>query len=218
MVRTAQSSKPAIGRLVDKVSAIFVPSVMIVAVITFLAWVNFGHGDQLVTFAIVATMILQEMAARLGIITQKGLGETLRHSFQGSVFKWPLFVLIIVALYVGNAAYEGGNLSGAAMGVKAIANGSQTAYTVAVVALFIAAAGLLWSGSYKRLEKILIGLIVLMAFASNSAKSSSNLCVFSTTRPVGSISLPKKFRMAWLTASSTSTVRAFSMFTCEISL
>jgi Cu+-exporting ATPase len=35
MVRAAQSSKPAIGKLADKVSSIFVPAVMIIAVVTF---------------------------------------------------------------------------------------------------------------------------------------------------------------------------------------
>ena len=71
MVRTAQSSKPAIGRLVDKVSAIFVPSVMIVAVITFLAWINFANGDQVITFAIVATMTVLIIACpcALGLAT-----------------------------------------------------------------------------------------------------------------------------------------------------
>jgi len=71
MVRTAQSSKPAIGRLVDKVSAIFVPSVMIVAVITFLAWINFANGNQVVTFAIVATMTVLIIACpcALGLAT-----------------------------------------------------------------------------------------------------------------------------------------------------
>ena len=42
MVQRAQSSKPPIGRLVDKVSSYFVPSVMIIAILTFLAWFNFG--------------------------------------------------------------------------------------------------------------------------------------------------------------------------------
>jgi Cu+-exporting ATPase len=37
MVEQAQSSRPPIGRLVDRVSSYFVPSVMIVAVLTFLA-------------------------------------------------------------------------------------------------------------------------------------------------------------------------------------
>ncbi|MBC7909283.1 MAG: heavy metal translocating P-type ATPase [Pyrinomonadaceae bacterium] len=42
MVERAQNSKPPIGRLVDKISSYFVPSVMIIAILTFLAWFNFG--------------------------------------------------------------------------------------------------------------------------------------------------------------------------------
>lgn len=71
MVRTAQSSKPAIGRLVDRVSAIFVPSVLIFAVVTFLAWFNFGIGDQVLTLAIVTTMTVLIIACpcALGLAT-----------------------------------------------------------------------------------------------------------------------------------------------------
>ena len=42
MVQRAQNSKPPIGRLVDKISSYFVPSVMIIGILTFLAWFNFG--------------------------------------------------------------------------------------------------------------------------------------------------------------------------------
>jgi len=71
MVRTAQSSKPAIGRLVDKVAGIFVPSVLIVSVLTFLAWINFGSGDQVTTLAIVTTMTVLIIACpcALGLAT-----------------------------------------------------------------------------------------------------------------------------------------------------
>ncbi|GAM59127.1 lead, cadmium, zinc and mercury transporting ATPase [Vibrio ishigakensis] len=40
MVTEAQNSKPAIAHLADKVSSIFVPSVMIIAVLTALAGIT----------------------------------------------------------------------------------------------------------------------------------------------------------------------------------
>ncbi len=68
MVRTAQGSKPAIGRMVDRVAGIFVPSVLIIAVLTFLAWYNLGPG---VNYAIVATMTVLIIACpcALGLAT-----------------------------------------------------------------------------------------------------------------------------------------------------
>ena len=56
MVRTAQASKPAIGRIVDKVSAVFVPSVMIISVLTFLVWFNFGPIIDTTAYAVVTAM------------------------------------------------------------------------------------------------------------------------------------------------------------------
>ena len=70
LVRNAQASKPAIGRLVDKVAAVFVPSVLIVAVLTFLVWFNFGPSPEF-SFAIVTTMTVLIIACpcALGLAT-----------------------------------------------------------------------------------------------------------------------------------------------------
>ena len=70
MVRQAQSSKPAIGRLVDKVAAVFVPVVLIVSVVTFLVWFNFG-GEAMLSYAIVATITVLIIACpcALGLAT-----------------------------------------------------------------------------------------------------------------------------------------------------
>ncbi|MCG6934370.1 MAG: heavy metal translocating P-type ATPase [Proteobacteria bacterium] len=70
MVRQAQASKPAIGRLVDKVAAVFVPAVMIIAVITFLAWYNLA-SDLGLSYAVVATMTVLIIACpcALGLAT-----------------------------------------------------------------------------------------------------------------------------------------------------
>ncbi|BAU49968.1 copper-transporting ATPase [Sulfurifustis variabilis] len=70
MVRQAQNSKPAIGRLADRVSSVFVPTVLIVAVVTFLAWFNLGPSP-VVSYALVATMTVLIIACpcALGLAT-----------------------------------------------------------------------------------------------------------------------------------------------------
>jgi len=70
MVRQAQASKPAIGKLVDKVASVFVPVVLIISVITFLVWLNFGPSPS-VTYALVATMSVLIIACpcALGLAT-----------------------------------------------------------------------------------------------------------------------------------------------------
>jgi len=71
MVRSAQASKPAIGRLADQVSAVFVPSILIITVLTFLAWYNLGPDGQTITFAIVTAMTVLIIACpcALGLAT-----------------------------------------------------------------------------------------------------------------------------------------------------
>lgn len=131
-----------------------------------LAGANFGFALLwALVFATLATLILQDMAARLGIITRQGLGENLRAIFETTPWKWPLFILITVALYVGNAAYEAGNLSGAALGIMAVAPETPALYKGAVIAIALLAATLLLSGSYKIIERILILLVCIMALA-----------------------------------------------------
>jgi Cu+-exporting ATPase len=84
LVRRAQSSKPPIGRLVDQVSSYFVPTVMILAVLTFLAWFNFGP-EPATNFAVVTTVAVLVIACpcALGLATpislMVGVGKAAEH-------------------------------------------------------------------------------------------------------------------------------------------
>ena len=70
LVRQAQSSKPAIGRLADRIAAVFVPTVLIITVITFLLWYNLGPAPQ-ISYALVTaiTVLVIACPCALGLAT-----------------------------------------------------------------------------------------------------------------------------------------------------
>lgn len=74
MVQDAQNSKAPIARLADTVSGYFVPIVMILAVLTFVVWFDFGPQPQLV-FALVTsvTVLIIACPCALGLATPMSL-------------------------------------------------------------------------------------------------------------------------------------------------
>jgi Mn2+/Fe2+ NRAMP family transporter len=160
-----------------------------------LAGANFGYALLwALVFATFSTIVLQEMAARLGTITQKGLGDVLLDALHHSIFKWPLFILIIIALYIGNAAYEGGNLAGAALGLQAVAGNGESTYNLSIMILSIIGAIILLRGSFKQIERILMFLVLLMGasfiitfFVVQPQLSSMLSGIFKPSIPDGSL-------------------------------
>jgi len=112
-------------------------------------------------FSTIATMILQEMAARLGYTTQKGLGEAINNKFDSGIKKYLAFTLVISAILIGNAAYEAGNLSGGILGIDLIFG----EFKFAVLALGALSFILLYIGKYKWIERILITLVITMSIS-----------------------------------------------------
>jgi P-type Cu+ transporter len=81
MVQDAMGSKAPIARLVDVVSGYFVPAVMIISVLAFLAWYNFGPAPALsfavitaVTVLIIACPCAVGMAVPLSLVAGVGKG------------------------------------------------------------------------------------------------------------------------------------------------
>ncbi|ATD02700.1 MAG: Cu+-exporting ATPase [Pseudoalteromonas tetraodonis] len=70
MVKRAQNSKPSIGHLADVISGVFVPTVMIIAVLAGLAWLNFGPEPS-IAYAVVAvtTVLIIACPCALGLAT-----------------------------------------------------------------------------------------------------------------------------------------------------
>ncbi|OYW83358.1 MAG: manganese transporter, partial [Hyphomonas sp. 32-62-5] len=131
-----------------------------------LAGANFGYALLwALVFASFATIVLQEMSARLGVVTGAGLGEALMAGAGHPAFRIAIAALVVVALALGNAAYQAGNLTGASLGGEAILGDAGPGRTVLVGGLSLIAGTFLMAGSYKLVERILIGLVLVMSLA-----------------------------------------------------
>lgn len=74
-----------------------------------------------VIFSVIAVIIMQEMAARLGIVTQNGLAEELvKELSDRPALKMGMIILVAAAIGLGGVAYMGGDLTGTAIGISAL--------------------------------------------------------------------------------------------------
>lgn len=129
-----------------------------------LAGVKFGY--QLLwamTLSTIAIVVLQEMAARVGIITQKGLATVIKDQITSPIFKKFAIMLILSAIVIGNAAYEAGNISGASLGITAILGTPSFNFYPMIIG--VVAFILLYVGNYKILERSLIALVIIMSIS-----------------------------------------------------
>lgn len=129
-----------------------------------LAGANFGYSLLWgLIFSIISTLVLQEMAARLGIITGSGLGEALRKHFNKGLGRLLTMILVVSAIAIGNAAFETGNILGATLGMESLTKtyGQSRQLWVLLIGLF--AFLLLYAGSYKMIEKAMLTLVILMS-------------------------------------------------------
>lgn len=126
-----------------------------------LAGANFGfHLVWALIFSVFATIVLQDMAARLGVATGQGLAGAMKDMAYKPWLKNLFVVLIVSAIGIGNAAYESGNLTGAAIGLDAFIDIGIGPWAAILGAIAIV---LLWSGSYQWIETVLVYLVFIMA-------------------------------------------------------
>ena len=120
--------------------------------------------------SIIATLILQEMSARVGIISKKNIAELIREEITNSNLKKIVIFLILSAIVIGSAAYEAGNISGGVLGFETIFGQKRLGLYGLNINIFsfiigILAFLLLYSGNYKVLEKSLIALVLAMSLS-----------------------------------------------------
>ena len=139
-----------------------------------LAGAEFGFAlVWALAFATVATIILQNLSARVALVRGQGLGEAIMAALPSPSLKWAAAALLAAALVLGNAAYEAGNVSGAALGLNAIIGGDLGLPLPLIIGVLTIA--LLAAGNPNWLEKLLIGLVIVM--------SLSFLVALGVTRP-----------------------------------
>lgn len=141
-----------------------------VTVCTF-AGVNFGF-DLLwaMGLSILATIVLQEMAARIGLVTQKGLASVISETLQKGILRYFSIFLVMAAIVLGNAAYEAGNISGGALGAELFVKTPKWnlgQFQLYILNLIIGSLALilLLTGSYKTISIYLTGFVILMSVA-----------------------------------------------------
>ena len=123
-----------------------------------------------VVLSVIATIVLQSMSARLGLIYGKGLAEAVKTQISHPWLKWMAVGLMLAAILIGNSAYEAGNISGGVLGLEVI--WPDTTFELGDISvnyftlcLGVLAFIVLYIGNYKVLEKVLIGLVLLMSLS-----------------------------------------------------
>lgn len=136
-----------------------------------LAGVNFGYALLwAMLISVLVTIILQLMVVRIGLISQKDVAEVIKTEIKNPLFNYLLIALVLLAIFMGNAAYEAGNISGGILGLETLfgklewqmGNFTLNAYSlfIGLIAFFI-----LRIGDYKFLERFFVSLVLLMSIS-----------------------------------------------------
>jgi manganese transport protein len=128
-----------------------------------LAGAQFGYALIFaLIFAVVTTLILQEMTGRLSLGSGYDLSQSLREFPKNEAAKILFIILTLASITFGCAAYEAGNLVGGAMGLEMVSSVSKKIWVllISLVAVFV-----LSRKKYRIIEKFLIFLVFFMSFS-----------------------------------------------------
>lgn len=111
-------------------------------------------------FSVIAMIVLQEMATRLGVIGRKDLGTAFREVSRNPIIKTIIIIVIVLALGIGNSAFQSSNIIGGASGLSIITDLPIQMWSFIIG---LSAGILLWFGSYKTLERVLVVAVIFMS-------------------------------------------------------
>jgi len=129
-----------------------------------IAGASFGYSlIWAILLSIFATIFLQELSLRIGLVSQKNIIEVIRKSIKSKLLNRFLLILIISSILIGNTAYEAGNITGASLGIATLLDFNSI--NLIPLLIGIIAFAILFQGDYRVLEKTLIALVILMSIS-----------------------------------------------------
>lgn len=128
-----------------------------------------------VVFACMTTIVFQEIAARIGIVSGEGLGQAIKKLIQHPALQFAIAALIVVAILIGNASYQTGNILGAATGIEIATQSDEASaiqpWIVAAVGAF--AVLIICINKFSMLKFVLTWLVMLLSILFFAASSMS---------------------------------------------
>jgi manganese transport protein len=115
-----------------------------------------------IVFAIIACIVLQEGAARINIAANLSLGQAIVKQFSSEGKKISIAMALTIAVVLGCAAYEAGNILGAVSGISLIV-GIKT--QVATLGIIFIAAVLLYTNRFNLITTFLASIIGIMGLS-----------------------------------------------------
>ena len=156
-----------------------------------------------ILIAMIFMSVFTRMSAKIGLVSQVSFIERIKQELGK-----PLAILVGVGVFLTTASFQAGNTIGASV---AFAELFSTSYVLWLALFTVLAIGLLFFESfYKILEKVMIGLVVLMlvSFLITIVMAAPSL-VLIFKGMVPSIPSGSEYLIITLTASSFSIVGAF---------
>ena len=133
-----------------------------------IAGAQFGYSlVWALIISILITLVIQSTVIRISIVSDKPLSKLLINQFRNKYLKFLSIFLLISAIFVGNAAYEAGNISGSVLGLELIFNDDLDVFGLNgyVILTGLIAFLTIFFGNNKFLERILISLVLVMSIS-----------------------------------------------------
>lgn len=199
----------------SKISSVILWSVISAAFIgpgTITTAITAGSRFQIellwaIVFATAACFVLQEVSARITIVTGLTFGQTLARKYGDGNVQWIKW-LVAIPVLLGCAAYEAGNILGAVSGMSLLLYGDVKWYTL-VVTIF--AGFILWKGGSKTLSLLMTVLVGMMGIAFLTLAFQSNFSFLEIIRAATIPVIPKEAELLTLALIGT-TIVPYSIF------